>query len=73
MDGRSNQDVKALQTSEKTSRCDNGGYTVGMLWNSLRSSMPNNDRSAVKQFFLWKPIGEKLRNQKVSFGNYKDG
>ena len=49
-DGRSRSDVKALETLEKTTRCENDRYTVGMLWNSPRSSLPNNYRSAVKQF-----------------------
>ena len=50
VDRRSRSDVKALETLEKTTHCENDRYTVGMLWNSPRSSLPNNYRSAVKQF-----------------------
>ena len=50
VDGRSRSDVKALETLEKTTHCENDRYTVGMLWNSPRSRLPNNYRTAVKQF-----------------------
>ena len=50
VDGRSRSDVKALETLKKTTHCENDRYTVGMLWNSPRSRLPNNYRSAVKQF-----------------------
>ena len=50
VDGRSRSDVKALKTLEKTTHCENDRYNVGMLWNSPRSRLPNNYRSAVKQF-----------------------
>ena len=50
VDGRSRSGVKALESLEKTTHCENDRYTVGMLWNSPRFSFPNNYRSAVKQF-----------------------
>ena len=51
VDERSRADVKALQTLEKTTQCDNGRYTVDMLWNSFQLGMPNRFRSAVRQSF----------------------
>ena len=49
VDGRSRSDVKALETLETTTHCENDWYTKGMLWISPRSSLPNNYRNAVKQ------------------------
>ena len=49
-DGGSRSDVKALGTLEKTTHCENDRYTVGISKNSPRSSLPNNYRSALKQF-----------------------
>ena len=50
VDGRSRSDIRALETLEKTTVCEEGRYTVGMLWSCPRSTLPNNYRSAVKQF-----------------------
>ena len=50
VDGRSRSDVKALETLEKTTVCEDNRYTVEMLCDCLRSTLPNNYRSAVMQF-----------------------
>ena len=48
--GRCRSDVKAFETLEKTTVCEVNRYTIGMLWNFPRCTMPNNYRSTVKQF-----------------------
>ena len=50
VDRRSRSDFKAMETSEKTTVCEDNRYTVGMLWSCPRSTLPNNYRSAVEQF-----------------------